>query len=410
MHPSKNIKGEFSDLLDGKKILLGITSSVSLYKSIDLARNLMRYGAEVTVVMSKKATKLISPEMFRWATSNHPVVEITGELEHIQLAKESSLMLISPITANSLSKLAYGIGDDTIPLVALTVLAYGKPVIIVPTMHFAMYESFQVSEAIERLKEHNVTIIPPNKIRDVAHFPPEQLIIEKTVSMAIRGEDLKGINVLVTAGPTREHLDPVRFLTNSSTGRMGISIANNAHYRGANVYLVSGPVESNVKYFGEKRIQVTTTEDMFNAVNKIVENNKIDVAILAGAPADFRFNVSYDTKLDSRASLPNISIEVTRKISEGLKGKCKLIVGFAAETVDNDEELVEKAKKKLELHNFNIIFANNVKRKDIGFASEYNEVIAVRKGGEVTRIQKSMKNVIAFNILDIVKDELSKVT
>ncbi|MEM4911743.1 MAG: flavoprotein, partial [Metallosphaera sp.] len=171
VHPSEKIKGEISNELKGKRIVLGVTGSVAIYKSIDLARDLMRRGADVLVVMSRDAKKLISPTMFHWATGKEVITEVTGELEHVRLAEENDAYIIAPATANTISKIAYGISDTTITSTALNFVGLKKPVFIVPSMHIWMYKSPQQEEAIQKLKMMGIEVIEPILVRDVAHYP-----------------------------------------------------------------------------------------------------------------------------------------------------------------------------------------------------------------------------------------------
>ncbi|WP_373468154.1 bifunctional phosphopantothenoylcysteine decarboxylase/phosphopantothenate--cysteine ligase CoaBC [Acidianus infernus] len=405
-HPSKRIIGEISDELKGKKVLLGVSASISLYKSLDLARELMRRGAEIKVMMTPSASKLISPEMFTWATGNKTIVKIGGKLEHIQLAEEFDVMIIAPSTMNIITKLAYGITDNNLVLTAINFLQLNKKVILVPAMHLQMWNSPQLQSAIEILrKNNNVEIIEPNLVNNLAHYPDIGYLTSRITSYILREKDLRGLKIVVTAGPTREYMDPVRFITNPSSGTMGVSIANEAYFRGAEVVLVHGPLSSHLHPYSPT-IEVETTEEMLKNVVNLVEKEKFNIVILAGAPADYKFKVIRGEKIDSHTEVPKVELEKTPKISEYIRGKA-FVVGFSAETVNNDDELIEKAKIKKERHGFNIIVANNVKRKDIGFSSEYNEVIVITNS-EIIKIPKSYKTIIARKLLDIVREEFIK--
>ncbi|MEM4911742.1 MAG: phosphopantothenoylcysteine decarboxylase, partial [Metallosphaera sp.] len=222
----------------------------------------------------------------------------------------------------------------------------------------------------------------------------------------LRGNDLSGLRIVVTAGPTREHLDPVRFISNPSSGLMGVSIANEAYFRGAEVVLVHGPLNTRTKPYVKNKIEVETTEEMKNAVEEKVREG-YNVVILAGAPADYKFKNVRSKKIDSHTEVPYIELERTPKISEAIKKYNVFMVGFSAETVSSTEELIERAKIKKERHGFDIIIANNVARKDIGFSSEYNEVVIIGNNFE-KRIEKEYKYLLAREILDIIKEEFKK--
>ncbi|BDC19133.1 phosphopantothenoylcysteine decarboxylase [Acidianus sp. HS-5] len=404
IHPSKRIIGVISDELKGKKILLGVSASVSLYKSLDFARELMRRGAEVKVMMTPSAANLISPEMFSWATGNKTVVKIGGKLEHVQLAEEFDSMIIAPSTMNIINKLAYGITDNNLVLTAINFIQLNKKVILVPAMHLQMWDSPQLQKALEILRSEGVEIVEPKIVSNLAHYPELEYLASRVTSYLLREKDLKGFKIVVTAGPTREYMDPVRFISNPSSGTMGVAIANEAYFRGADVVLVHGPLSSRLSPYSPT-IEVESTEDMLKNVVNLTEKD-FRIVILAGAPADYKFKVIRGEKIDSHTEVPSIELEKTPKISEYIRGKA-FVVGFSAETVNNDDELIEKAKIKKERHGFNIIVANNVKRRDIGFSSEYNEVIAITDNN-IIKIPKSYKTIISRKLLDIVREEFIK--
>ena len=398
MHPSRAIIGEISRELSGKTVVLGVTGSVSVYKSIDYARALMRRGARVRVVMSKDAERLVSKEMFSWATGEEAVTELTWKLEHVDLAEEGDALVIAPATANTISKIANGIADTPVTATALNFLGLKKPVIVVPAMHKPMYDA--LGSQLERLRSMGVEVVQPKMVKDLAHYPDLDFLTDFTVSYLLRGKDLEGMKVLVTAGPTREYLDPVRFVSNPSSGTMGVAIANEAMFRGADVVLVHGPLCTSHKPY-VRTVRVETTAEMAEAVEREV-NAGYNVVILAGAPADYRFKSVAGTKLDSATQVPVAEFERTEKVSARARKPGVFLVGFAAETAKDDNELIEKAKRKKEKHGFDMVVANNAFRKDIAFASEYNEVVVVTDR-EVVKLEKDFKTVIARELLDLVK-------
>jgi len=403
-HPSKRIVGEFSKELWGKRILLAVTGSVSLYKSLDLARSIMRRGGEVRVIMSRASSRLISPEMFRWATGNPVVTEVTGDLEHITLAEGSDIMVVAPCTSSTLVKIALGLSDSLITLTSLNFISKGKPLVVVPAMHLEMYTSPQVREAIGKLNAMGVEVVPPDLVGDKAHYPSLEFLTSFICTFCLRGKDLKGKRLVVTAGPTREHLDPVRFISNPSSGIMGISIANEASFRGANVTLIKGPTSACYSPYVSRVVQVETTADMAAALDAELSKGA-DAVILAAAPADFKFDSTYDLKVDSHSELPKVQLVPTEKVSKVARKYDVLVIGFSAETAKDDLELVERAKRKKEIHGFDIVVANNVARRDIGFSSRYNEVVIIGNGW-VKNVSKSPKEVVARHIVDQVKEEL----
>jgi len=402
MHPSKKIIGEVSNELSGKKILVGVTGSVAIYKTLDLVRSLMRLGAEVKVIMSKDATKLVSPIMFEWATGEKVITKLTGEIEHVSLAEEFDAFVIAPATANTISKIASGIADTPITATALNFVGLKKELIVVPAMHLPMYFSPQMVSNINKLKEMGVIVIEPFIVRDVAHYPDIEYLSNYISSLILRKRDLEGYKIVVTAGPTREHLDPIRYISNPSSGTMGVAIANEAYFRGADVVLVHGPLCSYVKPVVKKRVEVETTEEMANEVEKLVKEG-YNIVILAGAPADYKFKNVASSKIDSHVEIPKVELEKTIKISSVIRKYDVFLVGFSAETAKDENELIEKAKIKKERHGFNLIVTNNASRKDIAFSSIYNEVIVIGDSF-IKKINKNYKTIIARELLDIIKD------
>lgn len=403
VHPSKRLLQSKGQLF-GKHIVLGVTASVSLYKSLDLARDMMRNGADVHVVMTKAASKLVSPEMFRWATGNDVVTRITGNIEHVELSEMDS-MVIAPATMSTLVKLAYGISDNSVVLTAMNFLGDKKMVFVVPAMHLSMYQTNQLSQALQKLRDDGIILLKPYVRGDVAHYPDISLLTWEISSVMLRGKDLSGYKVLVTAGPTREFMDPVRFISNPSSGTMGVAIANEAYFRGASVRLVHGPLSTHLLPAVWDRREVQTTHEMMEEVKRGVEEG-FSIVILAGAPADFTFSTKFEGKVDTHGEIPKVELTKTPKISSVAVGKA-FVVGFSAETVKSEAELLEKAKAKMNRHGFDIIITNNVSRRDIGFSSAQNEVTVITKAKQV-KLEKDDKVVIARRILDIVKEEVEE--
>ncbi len=404
VHPSEDILCEETRVLEGHRIVLGVTSSIALYRSIDLARKLMRRCARVRVVMSHDASHFISPLLFEWATGLEPVVDVGGRVEHISLAREYDGMVIAPATANTIAKLAYGVADTPVTLTALSFHGMGKPVLVVPVMHLNMYYSRIVKENIDRLKQLGYYVLEPWIEEDKAKIPPIEEIALKTEALVLRGEDLRGVRILVTAGPTREYLDPVRFISNPSSGRMGVAVAREAFYRGARVKLIHGPLCSVEPPQWIEKTSVESTEEMRKAVLREVEQGEYDIIVLAAAPADYRFKKTSSEKIDSTNRLV-VELEPTPKIIKDValtaknKKPSTIIIGFSAETVKDDRELVERAKRKMEKYGIDMIIANNVSRRDIGFESKYNEVYIITRN-RVEHVPKKTKEEIARIILD----------
>lgn len=402
-HPSMDILGRSSRALLEHHVILGITSSISLYRSLDLARELLRRGAEVHVVLTPKAAELVSPRMWRWATGRRPYVEFSGELGHISLARMASGMVVAPATANTIAKIAHGIADTGVTLAAQVVLGMGKPLVIVPAMHEPMYRSPPLVDALRKCEGVGISILPPVVEEGKAKLPSPVAIADKVEASILRGEDLRGLKILVTAGPTREHLDPVRFLSNPSTGKMGVSIASEAFYRGATTTLVHGPIAVQPPPW-IRSVEITSAEDMLKALQAEISRDSPDSVILAAAPADFRFSRVEASKIASEHGPPDVRLELTPKIAGHVRRLAPdaVIVGFAAETVDGEEELVERAYRKLKKYSFDIVVANYVGRPGTGFGHDMDEALIIDSSGKVLQKGYMLKREWARAILDIV--------
>lgn len=409
-HPSKEIICEESAALRGRRVVLGVTSSVAIYRSIDLARTLMRRGAEVVVVMSRDAAKLISPTLFEWATGNRVFhTEFGGEVGHVALASSFDGMLIAPATANTISKLAYGVADTPVVLAALAFLGAGKPLMVVPAMHLQLLNSKPVQEALTRLEGMGVIVHPPKVEKGRAKLPEVWEIAWRFESLLLRGADMRGLKVLVTAGPTREYIDGVRFITNASSGRMGVAIAHEALFRGASVSLVHGPL-SGVSHYVPRSRAVETTSEMVNAVEREMVDFDPDLIFLAAAPVDFAPLQRLEGKAPSNKGYI-IELTPTPKVAEVVarrRRRDSVLVVFSAEVVDDESALLQRAAEKMNKYLADIVVANNVGRRDIGFSSEYNEVL-IYDGSNVLRSGRGRKEEIARLVVDVALKKLKEV-
>mgnify|MGYP001772581531 CR=1 FL=1 len=406
-HPADEIRGSVSNHLSGIKIGFGLTGSVAIYRVIDVMRELIRRGAEIYPIMSRAATELLSPTLIEWATGSKVLTEFKGEVGHVSLGKEVSSFIIAPATADIISKVAHGVCDNPVSLTAVNMLGLGKPVVVVPAMHSGLWYSPPVNEAMKKLKEFDVVVIPPEMSGGRAKLPENEDILASIEATTLRGRDLRNTKILVTAGPTREYLDRVRFLTNASSGKMGVAIAREAYFRGADVTLIHGPLSTKKPHY-IRSIGVTTTEEMLNAVLSEVRSERYDAIILAAAPADFRFKKRDEGKIKSEVGSLITELETTPKISLNLRKEFSgLLIGFAAEVTEGDvSKLTELALEKLEKRGFDIIIANDISRSDIGFTVDYNEVVLISKKGYKELVSKSLKEVVARKILDLVREEL----
>ena len=394
-HPSLDIVESYGTELSGKKIVLCVAGSVAAYKAIELARLLMRHGADVTCVASQAVTKLIQPDYFKWATGNQVITKLTGKLEHISLAdyKTSDLIIVYPGTANTLGKLANGI-DDT-PISTVLTVGFGAkiPIVMALAMHQAMYDNAAVLRNIEFL-QGKIEFISPSMIEGKAKAAEPEDVLDYILDRFGRSDILSGKNILITAGPTIEPIDTVRVLTNQSSGKTGVLLAKEMISAGAKVTLVYGPgTEEPPK--GAKIIPVKTVHQMFDAVKKEMKSKRFDIAILCAAPADYTTTPS-KTKIKSDRSSLTIKLQKAPKIIDHIKKiqKDVFLVGFKAETNVSRQKLVESARKKLQASNSDIIIAN-----DIGIQyqknRELNQVLIVDRSSATTDSGRKKKNEIS---------------
>ncbi|MEM3382581.1 MAG: bifunctional phosphopantothenoylcysteine decarboxylase/phosphopantothenate--cysteine ligase CoaBC [Nitrososphaerales archaeon] len=412
-HPSKDIIGTKGDELRGKKVALCITSSVSASECPKIARELMRHGAEVYTIMSKKAQEIIHPNLMEWATGNLVVTKLTGKVEHVALAgihkNKVDLILVCPSTANAISKIACCISDDPVTTVVSTALGSKIPIIIVPAMHESLYHNPILIANIKKLEALGVEFVNPRIEEGKAKIASLDDIVE-TVVRRLSTKSMEGIKMLVTAGPTLEYIDPIRFITNKSSGKMGIAIANEALRRGANVTLIHGhgvvpPPQ------GAKIISVETTEEMYNEVISEITSKDYDILIATSAATDFGPERKYDYKLPSREinelmiklkPLPKI-IDKVKELSPKI-----FLVAFKADYKLSDEKLIDRAYDLLKISNADLVVANDVSRKGSGFGVDTNEVFIVDKTRNVIHIPLSSKQLIASKLLDIIMNNIKE--
>jgi phosphopantothenoylcysteine decarboxylase/phosphopantothenate--cysteine ligase len=391
-----------------KNIVLGITGGIASYKMVDVASKLVKQDFNVDVVMTEAATKFVKPLTFRSIT--HAPVEtdmfsppVHYEVKHVSLAKKADLFLIGPATGNIIGKIANGIADD---LLSTIIMATNAPVIIAPAMNVNMYNNTIVQDNITYLEKMGYKIINPGSgylaCGDIGkgRLPQTELLVEHILKDT-QEKDLAGKNVLITAGPTQEPVDQVRYLTNYSTGKMGYELARKANYRGANVTLVTGPtnlqepLETDVK-------QIKTAIEMKKEVSKIA--HKQDIIIKAAAVSDYRPSNYYNKKLKKDNLLEEIKLTTNPDILEELgknKQKNQVLVGFAAESND----LIINGRKKLEKKNLDMIVVNDISKAETGFASDENKIaILTSKGAQDIPVMSKRK--LADIILDEVIDVL----
>lgn len=390
-------------MLKGKTVILGVTGSIAAYKAANLASMLKKQHADVHVIMTENATQFITPITFESLTGNKCLVDTFDrnfqfEVEHVALAKRADLAIVAPATANVIAKLAHGLADD---MLTTTLLACTCPRLIAPAMNTRMYENPITKDNLETLRRYGFRLIEPA----VGHLacgdtgagklPPETELLEHVLDEIAFEKDMSGLSVLVTAGPTMEAIDPVRFISNHSTGKMGYALARVCRRRGAEVTLVSGKTSLEPP-FGVTLVPIQSAQEMFEEVS--ARAAKQDLIIKAAAVADYRPAVVADNKIKKNEDDMSIRLERTTDILAWLGGhrrEGQVLCGFAMET----EHMLEHAKEKLERKRVDMIAANNVKVAGAGFGTDTNVVTLITRQG-ITELAKMSKEEVAMRIVD----------
>ena len=400
-------------MLNGKKIALGVTGGIAVYKAVDLVSRLRKQGAEVRVIMTEHAQQFVTPLTFKEISGNKVAVSMWDSnqefnVEHISLANWADAFVVAPATANILAKMANGIADD---LLSTTLLAAQAPIIVCPAMNTGMYQNPITQENIAKLEAHGVTVMPPAVgylacgVSGPGRLPEPQQIVEFIDDFfAKKDGDMVGLKVLVTAAGTREPIDPVRFVGNRSSGKMGYAIAQAAAQRGAEVLLVSGPsalaIPANVK-----GVKVETTNEMLEAVMEAYD--KMDVVIKAAAVADYRPRDVADQKIkkktdDALTVVMDKNPDILKEL--GARKAHQVLVGFAAET----QNLLDNAREKIVKKNLDMIVANDVTAAGAGFNTDTNIVKFLYPSGEVRSLEQMAKTEVANLLLDAVMELKAK--
>lgn len=399
-------------MLEGKTIVIGVSGGIAVYKVCDVVSRLKKLNADVHVIMTRSATEFVAPLTFQ-SLSQQPVVEDMFEkvtkwdIEHIALAKAADLFLVAPATANIIGKIANGIADD---MLSTTVMATKAPVLIAPAMNTNMYNNKIVQDNIDKLKAYGYNFIKPDSGRlacgdlGIGKLASPETIVKEVTRYMIGNRPLAGQKILITAGPTREPLDPVRYMTNHSSGKMGYALAEAAAEKGAEVTLISGPVTleqpANIKNY----IRVGTANEMFSAVKDNLANQ--DIVIKSAAVADYRPKTYEDKKIKKGSGDLNLTLTRNPDILQWIgkhKNESQVIVGFAAETNDVMENGINKLKKK----NMDIIIINDVTRADAGFGTDTNCVTLIDKKGNKKDYPVMPKKELAHVIFDYITHDYS---
>lgn len=396
-------------MLKGKTVLLGVTGGIAAYKAAALCSMLVKQHASVEVVMTKNATEFVTPLTFEQLSGNRVSVDtfdrnFVHQVEHISLAKRADIVIIAPATANVIAKLAHGIADD---MLTTTVLACTCPKLVAPAMNTNMYQSRITQDNIADLRRYGFEVIEPASGRlacgdaGKGKLPEPEELMWHILKRIGREHDLEGRTVLVTAGPTREKIDPVRYITNRSSGKMGCAIAEAAMLRGAKVVLVAGPMEVAPPPFVEV-VLVESAEDMFAAVSE--RAGEADMIFKAAAVADYTPSEYFDDKVKKKDGDMSIALKRTKDILKHLgqmRREGQVICGFSMETRD----LIENSTKKLASKNADMICANNLKTEGAGFGTDTNVITVITKSGN-TELPLQSKRDAANAIVDIAKGML----
>ena len=394
-------------MLKDKTVVIGVSGGIAVYKTLDVISRLRKLGINVNVIMTKSATEFVTPLSFQSLSQNYVVCDMfedpkTWDVEHISLAKRADVFLIAPATANVIGKMANGIADD---MLTTTVMATKANVLIAPAINTNMFENPIVQRNITTLKELGYNFVEPESGRlacgdtGKGKLASPETIVEEVVKLLSKEQDLKGKSIVVTAGPTVESIDPMRYITNRSTGKMGYSIAKEAIERGADVTLITGPTNLTPPQNLKKLIKIESANEMYEAVLESLSEN--DVVIKSAAVADYKPKHYSNKKIKKSEDDLFIELDRNRDIAQDI-GKIKedkILVGFAAET----NNLIENASVKIKKKNLDFIVANDLTKEGAGFGVDTNIVKIIDKEGNITEYPKMKKEEVANVILDKIK-------
>lgn len=399
---------EFENILKNKNILIGVTGGIAIYKVLELVSLLVKHGANLNVVMTPDSQKFVSKMTFA-SVGNCRVYtdpfEFEDSIPHTTLSSWADVLVVAPATANTIAKIANGFADN---LLTMTVLAFNKGnKVLVPAMNTRMYENPITIENLRKLRKLGWTIIEPEVGRlacgDIGkgRYPENRKVLEVLKDLFINRSKAENLSALVTAGPTVEWIDTVRYISNPSSGKMGFAIAKELRKRGFKVNLISGPTGNEPPDGIDEFVNVETSQQMFEEVKKRFES--VDLLVMTAAVSDFRPEKKNTYKIKKEA-VEELTIKLVRNpdiLKEISKLKTnQVVVGFAAES----EDLIDNAKKKLQNKRLDLIVANDISRKDIGFSSDYNEVKLIYSNGKVEEIERSSKEYVAYVICDKLVD------
>lgn len=406
-----SITGSDSSILAGKRIIMALTGSVAVMRSLDIARALMRHGATVIPVMSPAATRLVGPDLVHWATGIAPITVLTGANEHVALAGNegtpADLLLIAPATANTVGKIVHGIDDTPVTTIAATALGQGLPVLLAPAMHEPMHTNPAIQRNLEAARSMGIGVVESQVIEGKAKMAGVQHIVDASIR-AIRSQTsaLAGRSVLITAGRTVEYLDPVRVITNNSTGKMGVALARAAYHEGADVTLVYGKGTA-IPPEGVDVIRVETADQMLREVLACLERDRkpVDVVIAAAAVGDWKARQRSETKTATHG-VKELSVDLlpTPKIIDEVRRQNPTLrlVAFRAQHGLEHSELMKDGRARMERASADMIAINDVSKPGRGFESETNEMTLLFPDGTETPIPMASKYEVASQILNVI--------
>ena len=409
MHPSTDITSERSSLLEGRRIILAMCGSVAVMRTLEVARLLMRHGATIVPVMSNEACELIGPRLVWWATGAEPIVTLGGATEHIAFAgrgpNRADLLLVCPATANTIGKIAAGIDDTSVTTFATTAIGSGMPTIVAPAMHEPMYAHPAVVRNIQSLIDMNVDVVRPRREEDKAKLAEPEYILDMVARRLFGRTPLAGKHVVVTAGRTVEYIDPIRVLSNNSSGKMGVAMARSAFRAGADVTLIYGkgtvaPPDC------ARTIRVDTATQMHEAVIMELDGVRTarptDVLVAAAAVGDWQMPETSDSKISThdREHL-ELTLVPTPKIIDDAKRRRPEIVLFAFRALHDlgEEELLDDARRRLTKAGADLIAVNDTSDPAVGFESDRNALTLLTRTGEKTPIPVMPKEQIAEQLI-----------
>lgn len=400
------IRGD--EMLNDKNIVLGVTGGIAVYKAVEIVSRLRKMCANVDVIMTKSAAEFVTPLTFQSLSQNYVTLDMfeepkTWDIEHISLAQKADLFLIAPATANIIGKVANGIADD---MLSTTIMATKAKVVFAPAMNTNMYTNPILQENIEKLKGLGYEFIKPGRGRlacgDYGEGKMEEPInIVEYIVNSLTDRQLEGKKIIVTAGPTIEAIDPVRYITNFSSGKMGYALAKEVKSRGADVLLISGPTNLEVPS-GVDLVKINTTREMLNVIKDNFDD--YDALIKAAAPLDYRPRTVSDKKIKKTEENLNLTFIKNPDISEEISKikKNQIMVGFAAET----DNLIQNAKNKIKRKDVDFIVLNDISREDAGFRSDNNIATIIDKNGNINEYSKMSKQELSKIIVDKLEEYL----